>query len=69
MDTQNKNEIKMIKKLKRMIMKQNLLNIIGLRKSGVLSSILFKNAPSKQFLAYLRENGWSVRILPKNPYL
>ena len=69
MDTQNKNEIKMIKKLKHMITKQNLLDILSFRKSGVLSSILFKSKPPKEFLDKLKRNGWIVKILPKNPYL
>lgn len=48
---------------------QNLLEKLGLRKSGLLVALLFKEAPSSNLEEELRAAGWIVRSLPLNPHL
>lgn len=46
----------------------DLLCKAGLRKKGMLTAALFKEAPSEQTVAALLDAGWVVRQLPGNPY-
>ena len=41
---------------------------IGLKKSTLLTAILFKGLPSQELAGKLEAAGWQIRLLPKNPY-
>ena len=41
---------------------------IGLKKSTLLTAILFKETPTQELIGKLERVGWKVRMLPKNPY-
>lgn len=41
---------------------------MGLKKSTLLTAILFKETPSQELIGKLERVGWQVRMLPKNPY-
>jgi len=59
----------LIKTIKAKIFLRDILEKTGLRKSNLLTVILFKMEPSKTLLENLTSLGWKVKILPKNPYL
>jgi hypothetical protein len=44
------------------------LEAIGIRKSALLTSVLFKETPDFHLLSTMKNNGWSLRDLPVNPY-
>lgn len=69
MSTSIKSEKKKIIKTKMFIKLKNLLCRLGIMRSGLLASILFKSKPSTELLDLLKKNKWKVKILPKNPYL
>ncbi|MGI9201850.1 MAG: class I SAM-dependent methyltransferase, partial [Woeseiaceae bacterium] len=48
---------------------QDLLVFLKLYKPRLLTVALFKEPPSESLLARMRQDGWDVRTLPKNPYL
>ncbi len=41
---------------------------LGLKKSTLLSAIIFKQPPSELLLSAMGGGGWSIHHLPKNPY-
>ena len=47
----------------------DLLTNLGLMKSLVISSIIFKNTPSKDLKNQMKNDGWVFPELPKNEYL
>jgi len=47
----------------------NMLMKIKLLPYSMLSTILFKNEPSKTTVEKLKKDGWAIYNLPKNPYL
>lgn len=64
-----KSERRIINRLKRSVSFLNILCKLGIYKSNLLFSILFKSDPSPELLKVLERNGWKVSVLPKNPYL
>ena len=42
---------------------------VGLMKTQLITAALFKEAPVQKTIAALKEFGWQVKDLPKNPYL
>jgi ubiquinone/menaquinone biosynthesis C-methylase UbiE len=56
-------------KLKMLIFLQNCLSMMGIRKSGVLTVILFKIKPTAVTMGKMKACGWSFKELPSNPYL
>lgn len=55
-------------KIKSTISFRNILCHIGLVKPNFITVILFKNEPTEQFKVKLRQAGFGVISLPKNPY-
>ena len=63
-----KKDRKMIWKLKKLIFLQDCLQKIGIRKSGLLSVVLFKSEPNDTMKKAMSAMGWRIKELPKNPY-
>ncbi|HYN39644.1 MAG TPA: hypothetical protein VES39_10370, partial [Rhodospirillales bacterium] len=51
------------------IMAMNALEKLGLHKSTLLSAALFKQEPPADLRERLKAGRWTLRTLPKNPYL
>ncbi len=58
-----------IRRAQNAIKKRNLLSKLGFLPYEILIASLFKDEPSKQTQKLLRQAGWQVKELPKNPYL
>jgi len=58
-----------IRRVQNAIKKRNLLSKLGFLPYNILIASLFKDEPSKQTKKLLRQAGWQVKELPKNPYL
>jgi len=58
-----------IRSVQNAIKKRNLLSKLGFLPYNILIASLFKDEPSKQTKKLLRQAGWQVKELPKNPYL
>jgi len=69
MDTKDREEIKIIKKVKSSIRRKDLLCALKIRKASLLISILFKDKPSDNLVQKLRSRDWTVKSLPANPHL
>lgn len=50
------------------IKRLDLLCKFRLKKSTLLSAVLFKTAPADKLCAIMKKGGWSIQQLPKNPY-
>lgn len=68
LSTHNKTEKRRIAKLKAELLLLNFLTRVGLRKSGLMLSVLFKGEPDRGLLLNLKRYGWKVKELPRNPY-
>jgi ubiquinone/menaquinone biosynthesis C-methylase UbiE len=62
-------ELKIKKRILYKIKRQDFLCSLGLRKTKILTAILFKTPPSESLTAALRNSNWNVKSLPINPYL
>lgn len=51
------------------ILIQDIFCAIGLKKTSLITAVIFKEKPSYAELSRLREYGWKLRELPLNPYL
>lgn len=60
---------KKIAKAMRAIKYKDLICKIGVRRSTILTAAMFKSEPTESTRTALREAGWTVKGLPKNPYL
>jgi ubiquinone/menaquinone biosynthesis C-methylase UbiE len=69
LNTKNKSEKIKILKTKCIILFRDLLCRVGLVSPGLLASILFKDEPDQSLLIALKNNGWDVVKLPKNPFV
>lgn len=58
-----------IRKVKRAIKMRDQLSKTGLFAHGLLIAALFKDEPTHHTRVCLRQSGWQVKDLPKNPYL
>jgi ubiquinone/menaquinone biosynthesis C-methylase UbiE len=59
---------KLIRQIKTRILLQDILEKLGIRKSGLLSVVLFKKEPNDSLKDALTSIGWRLKNLPKNPY-
>lgn len=69
LDSQNKSDIRKIRKTKFLINIRNFLSRFNLVSPGLLIAILFKEEPSSSLVKSLKNSGWKVKTLPRNPYL
>lgn len=60
---------KKISRVKFLISLRDFLCRLGLVKSGLLASILFKSPPSPELVHLLQQKRWTVKTLPENPYI
>ena len=60
---------KMTRKIKLKIAIFDAMVKVGLMKTQLITAALFKEAPIQKTIAALKEFGWQVKDLPKNPYL
>lgn len=67
--TANKSQRKLVRKIKLKIRMGNLLNLLGVRKSGIIAAALFKTEPLDPLKGKLSKCGWQLKELPKNPYI
>jgi SAM-dependent methyltransferase len=58
-----------LKKIKRKLLLNKLLNILHLNKQNNMTCIIFKEMPEKNVLNDLKSNGFKIIPLPRNPYL
>lgn len=56
-------------RLKTIIAVKNLLNLLNIRKTNLLTAILFKNDLSKDLKFIIQKKGFKFKVLPKNPYI
>ncbi len=63
------NDKKIIWLLKSKIFILDLMEKLKLRKSELISVILFKEMPDDIFIEQLNAFGWRIKVLPRNPYL
>jgi len=68
LDSPAPSDKKMIRRIKTLIFLQNLLVKFGIRKSGLLSVVLFKKNPDNSLKDSMSSMGWRLKDLPKNPY-
>jgi len=69
LDSQNKSDIRKIRKTKFLINSRNVLSRFNLISPGLLCAILFKEEPNSSLVKSLKNSGWQVKTLPHNPYL
>jgi hypothetical protein len=50
------------------INRMDVLCKFGIKKSTLLSVVLFKNSPDATLSSRMNASGWSIKSLPKNPY-
>jgi hypothetical protein len=48
--------------------RMDLLCKLGLKKSTLLSVVLFKHPPDESLCSKMIQAGWNIKSLPKNPY-
>lgn len=60
---------KMTRKIKLKIAIFDAMVKVGLMKTQLITAALFKEAPAQKTIVELKEFGWRVKDLPKNPYL
>lgn len=60
---------KLARKLKISIALQNALERLGVRRSGLLVALLFKEPPTEDLACALENEGFEFRRLPQNPHL
>ena len=65
----DRNDKGMIRRIRRKILVQDVMNALGIRKKGLLSVALFKLEANQQLKEGLISKGWKFKELPKNPYL
>ena len=69
LNTNSPSEQRVIKKVKSLIQIKDLLSAAGLLPYGLQVSALFKDNPTHLTKVELKQMGWQVNELPKNPYL
>ena len=69
LDSTLKSDIKVIRKAQILIKAKDFLSRFNLLRPGLLCAILFKKEPSSVLVDALKNSGWRVKILPRNPYL
>lgn len=69
LDSKSINDKIIIYKTKLKILMLNIFEKFKFKKSGLISVILFKERPSDLLIKNLKLFGWSIKELPKNPYL
>ena len=57
------------KKVKALIGLNNLLCKIGIANHGILAAVIFKNTPCITLQKKLKDSGFKIVHLPKNPYI
>ena len=57
------------RKIKFKIAVKNLLSKIGLLPYQQLGCVLFKTMPTPSEIAHMKQMGFHIQILPKNPYI
>ena len=57
------------KKVKALIGLNNLLCKIGIANHSILAAVIFKNTPGKTLQKKLKDSGFKIVHLPKNPYI
>lgn len=67
--TANRSQRKLIKKIRLKIRLGDFLNLLGVRKSGIIAAVLFKTEPLDHLKGKLSRSGWQLKELPKNPYI
>lgn len=68
-NSKNPEHIRTFRKLKNYLRRVDWFNKLGLTKSALLTTILFKAEPAPDLLDTLKKAGWNVKKLPLNPYL
>ena len=68
MNSHTTSDLNIRNSVKSQIKKLDLLCGLGLKKSTLLSAILFKGLPSPELTAKLEVVGWDFKMLPQNPY-
>ena len=63
------NDKAIIRRIRRKIVVQDAMDILGIRKRSLISVALFKLEPKQQLKKGLTSKGWKFKELPKNPYL
>lgn len=56
-------------RLKIIIAVKNLLNLLNIKKTNILSAILFKNNLNEDLKSIIQKKGFKFKKLPKNPYI
>tara|TARA_R110002124_G_C8900322_1_gene509809 strand:+ start:544 stop:1464 length:921 start_codon:yes stop_codon:yes gene_type:complete len=62
------NTSKAFKKIKKKLWLHNLLLKLSIMPSQILCAIIFKNRPSDQVMAAMKNEGFQIHLFPDNPY-
>jgi hypothetical protein len=62
-------KLKQLKGLNVLFKIRDMLSKLGLLSSGQLFAILFKDDPDPLLVQSLKEAGWFIKKLPRNPYI
>jgi hypothetical protein len=65
----DRNDKRMIRRIRRKILVQDVMDALGIRKKGLILVALFKLEANQQLKEGLMSKGWKFKELPTNPYL